>query len=239
MVASPGWCYLVPHPSFASIVPYSRGMTEPTALLGIGQVDLPDWRWLLRALHARFDTSSFSAAAEFVAAVGRLADAADHHPDIDLRYGHVRVVTRSHDVGGVTVRDVRLAEGISTLAAEYGLTARPEQVQVLELGLDTVASDRVRPFWAALLGSRDTGKDVLDPAGKLPPLWFQATDSTAPDRQRFHLDVTVPPRVAEDRIAAALAAGGRVVDDSHAPAFVVIRDPEGNNACVCTELGRD
>ncbi|MBB3662980.1 hypothetical protein FB384_001884 [Prauserella sediminis] len=40
-------------------------------------------------------------------------------------------------------------------------------------------------------------------------------------------------------MAAALDAGGRVVDDSHAPAFVVLADPDGNRVCVCTELGRD
>jgi 4a-hydroxytetrahydrobiopterin dehydratase len=43
---------------------------------------------------------------------------------------------------------------------------------------------------------------------------------------------------AEKRIAAALSAGGRVVDDENAPSFIVLADPEGNKACVCTSLDR-
>jgi hypothetical protein len=44
--------------------------------------------------------------------------------------------------------------------------------------------------------------------------------------------------VAEQRIAAAVAAGGIVVDDSQAPSFTVIADQDGNKACVCTSLRR-
>ncbi len=190
------------------------------------------------ALRARFGTGSFGAGAAFVAAMGRLTDTVGHHPDVDLRAEHVQLVLRSHDVGGVTERDVRLAERISALASDQGLTPCPERVQVLELALDAPVSETVLPFWAAVLGGGEAGGDVVDPAGELPPLWFQATDSTAPDRQRFHLDVTVPPEAADRRIAAAVAAGGRVVDDGHAPAFVVLADPDGDKACVCTELGR-
>ena len=57
-------------------------------------------------------------------------------------------------------------------------------------------------------------------------------------RQRLHVDLWVPHDVAERRIAAAVAAGGRIVDDSEAPSFVVLADGEGNRACVCTVLGR-
>ncbi|MGN6162223.1 MAG: VOC family protein, partial [Marmoricola sp.] len=57
-------------------------------------------------------------------------------------------------------------------------------------------------------------------------------------RQRFHLDLTVPPEVASERIAAAVAAGGTVVDDEVAPRFVVLADPQGNKVCVCTHVGR-
>ena len=63
-------------------------------------------------------------------------------------------------------------------------------------------------------------------------------DAHEPARQRFHADLWVPHDVAEERIAAAVAAGGRVVDDEQAPSFVVLADPEGNKACVCTCLDR-
>jgi len=117
--------------------------------------------------------------------------------------------------------------------------AAPQRLQLLELALDTPADAAVRPFWAAVLGAEVDGDDVVDPAGVLPPLWFQDTDSTAPDRQRFHLDITVPPEVAEERIAAAVDAGGTVVDHNYEPAFTVLADADGNRVCICTALGRD
>jgi pterin-4a-carbinolamine dehydratase len=53
-------------------------------------------------------------------------------------------------------------------------------------------------------------------------------------RERFHLDVWVAPEAVEERIAAAVAAGGVIVDDANAPSFTVIADRDGNRACVCT-----
>ncbi|MCA1657505.1 MAG: 4a-hydroxytetrahydrobiopterin dehydratase, partial [Actinobacteria bacterium] len=47
------------------------------------------------------------------------------------------------------------------------------------------------------------------------------------------------PEVAAERIAAAVAAGGSIVDDAEAPSFTVLADPEGNRACICTSLGRE
>jgi|SRR5690606_26559773 len=211
--------------------------------LGVRQVDLVDWRLLLGALRASFDTDSFAAATAFIAAVGRVTDE-DGRLEIGLQTRTVGFALHSADAGGVTARDVRAAERISALAGEHGLTSRPDQLQVLELALDTPASDAVRGFWAAILtGTSGQGVGHVvgvpsDPAG-VRRLWFQRCDSEAPDRQRFHVDVTVPPELADRRVAAALGAGGRVVDDSHAPAFVVLADPDGNLACVCTELGRE
>ena len=63
-------------------------------------------------------------------------------------------------------------------------------------------------------------------------------DAPRPQRNRVHLDVTVAHDVAEARVDAALAAGGRLVDDSHARAFWVLADVEGNEACVSTWLDR-
>lgn len=218
---------------------YPRAMTNPRSLLQSGDIDLPEWRWLLNALRARFATGSFEAGVDFIADVCRVAERLGHHPDVSLRYGHVQFVLRSHDVDGVTSRDVDLAREISRVAGERGIAAEPGRVQVLELALDTPDVGAVRPFWAAVLGGDPRSGDVIDPDGAFPPLWFQDTASTLPDRQRFHLDVTVPAEVAEVRIAAAVAAGGRLVDTSHAPAFTVLADADDNLACICTEEGRE
>jgi 4a-hydroxytetrahydrobiopterin dehydratase len=202
---------------------------------------LDDWRLLAQALHARFHTGDFVTGLAFVTAVTELAERADHHPDVTLTYPFVDLKLVSHDVSRVTRRDLDLARRISEIAREQGVDADPGATTEIELALDTADLAAVGPFWAALLtGSPDSlaGDDVVDPGGRVPLLWFQHTDAHDTPRQRFHLDVWVPHDLADERIAAAVAAGGRVVDDGDAPAFVVLTDPEGNRACVCTCLDR-
>lgn len=202
---------------------------------------LEDWRQLALALHARFRTGDFVTGLQFVTAVTEAAEAANHHPDVTLTYPYVDLKLVSHDVSRVTQRDIDLARRISEIARERGIDAQPSAVTEIELALDTADVAALGPFWAALLtGSRDSVDvdDVVDPSGRLPLLWFQHTDAHETPRQRFHIDLWVPHDQAEERIAAAVAAGGRVVDDGNAPSFVVLADPEGNKACVCTCLER-
>jgi len=202
---------------------------------------LDDWRMLAQALHARFRTGDFVTGLAFVTAVAEAAEQANHHPDVTLTYTYVDLSLISHDVGHLTRRDTDLARRISEIAGERGIHTEPSVVTEVELALDTADLAAVAPFWAALLtGTTDSvdGDDVVDPSGRVPLLWFQHTDAHETPRQRFHIDLWVPHDVADERIATAVAAGGRVVDDSSAPAFVVLADPDGNRACVCTCLGR-
>jgi len=202
---------------------------------------LDDWRKLAQALHARFITGDFVTGLTFVTAVTEAAEQANHHPDVTLTYPLVDVKLISHDVSQVTQRDIDLARRISEIAREQGIGAEPNACTELELALDTADLAAVGPFWAALLtGSPASvrGDDVADPSGRVPLLWFQHTDEHETPRQRFHIDLWVPHDVAEQRIAAAVAAGGRVLDDENAPSFVVLIDPDGNRACVCTCLDR-
>src|SRR5690606_20293171 len=104
---------------------------------------LADWRMMINALYARFETGGFATGLRLVARIGEAAEAADHHPDIDLRYGLVEVKLTSHDVAGITRRDVNLARQISALAAELAVTAMPDAVSVVELGLDTPDADEI------------------------------------------------------------------------------------------------
>lgn len=201
---------------------------------------LPEgWRLVLDQVLARYETGDFNTGARFVQRVAELADAADHHPDVDLRYPHVTIGLASHDVGAITRRDTRLAGEIHAAATELGIAAgtAPDKT---ELALDTADHGRLAPFYAALLGYDSAGDDALvDPAARGPQVWFQGSDSTAPDRQRWHLDVSVPHDDAEARLQAVLDAGGRLVDDSRAPAFWVLEDADGNRSCICTWQARD
>jgi 4a-hydroxytetrahydrobiopterin dehydratase len=203
--------------------------------------DLADWRILFSTLHARFRTGDFATGLRLVNLIGEEAESMNHHPDLDLSYPLLNVRLMSHDAGGVTDRDITLARKITQFAADLGVTADPAAVSVLELALDTWDHTAIKPFWKAVLAMSDSSaydEEIVDPGGALPTLWFQKTDEHDEPRQRFHLDIRVPPEVAEDRIAAALAAGGTLVSEEHAPTFTVLADAQGNKVCVCTCVGR-
>ena len=198
---------------------------------------LEDWRAMYGALEGRYRTGNFTTGLTFVNRVGAAAEEANHHPDLQLSYSYVHVLLSSHDVGGKTMRDVDLARRISGIASELGLTAEPGAVQRLELGLNTWAIDEVKPFWQSVLDMTDSGADELsDAEGDNPTIWFQ--EATPATEQRWHLDLRLPPEVAEERIAAALAAGGTIVSDAEAPRFTVLADPQGNKVCICTHVTR-
>ena len=203
---------------------------------------LAHWRVLFDALHARFRTGDFETGLKLVKKIGKAADKADHHPDIDLTYTHVAIRLSSHDVGGVTSRDIELARSISELAEDLDLEAAPGELSVIELALDTPDHEEIKPFWTAVLGyqpTKDLPDELTDPHGTRPTLWFQeAPDAGEAVSQRFHLDVRVPPDVAEDRVKAALEAGGTLVSDERAPTVWVLADKHGNKACITTWLGR-
>jgi 4a-hydroxytetrahydrobiopterin dehydratase len=215
--------------------------SEILSFTDVEAAELSDWRQLFEALRTRFLTGDFATGLRLVNRIGELAEQANHHPDVDLRYPHVNVTLFSHDVFGVTSRDVDLARRISAAAADLGVPADPSAAAVVEIALDTWDHEEIKPFWRAVLGMGDHptyDQELRDLSGSQPTLWFQETDQHDEPRQRFHLDIRVPPDVAESRIAAALEAGGVLVSDDRAPAFVVLADAQGNKACVTTGRGR-
>ena len=201
--------------------------------------DLPGWVHEPGRLRATYDAPDFPAAARLVAEVADEAEQMNHHPDIDLRWRRVTFTCSTHSAGGLTQMDVELAHRVAHWAGRVG--ARPVAVpRRVELALDVVDPDAVRPFWREGLGYVErTGPDgeveLHDPRGSLPPLWFQRMEPPRPGRGRFHLDVylgTVAEAEAlRDRL---LGLGGTVVSDAHAPHWWVTADPEGNELCVCT-----
>jgi 4a-hydroxytetrahydrobiopterin dehydratase len=202
--------------------------------------DLDDWRVLLRSLHSSFRTGSMATGVAFVERIAAVADQADHHPDLTLTFPRVHVLLTTHEAGGLTNRDVELARTISTIAAELGIAAEPDAVTQTEIAIDALDIAAVKPFWEAVLGYRPArDDDSVDPYGRGPSVWFQQMDVARPQRNRIHFDVVVPHDVAATRIAAALVAGGTLVSDAAAPAFWILADCEGNEACICTWQGRD
>ncbi len=203
-----------------------------------------DWRVLGEGACTYFRTGSFAAGARLVHAISELAGLDDHHPDVDLRYGGVvvRLITITDDYYGLSERDVELARQISAVARELGVPADPSAVQTVQVTIDALVGPEVMPFWRAVLGYRDRGdspEDLIDPHGRGASFWFQQMDAPRPQRNRIHIDVWVPHDQAEARIAAAIAAGGHLVTDKHAPAWWTLADAEGNEVDVATTMSRD
>jgi 4a-hydroxytetrahydrobiopterin dehydratase len=205
----------------------------------VGEAELDGWLHAPGALATRIRTGDFATGLRLVNAVGEAAEQANHHPDLSLRYTEVDVRLRSHDVGGVTERDLEMARRIGALATEHGVALSCQELSVLELALDTPDRAAVLPFWEAVMRMQrtDAPDDLVDPAGALPLIWFQES-GTEERRQRWHLDIWVDPSQVADLISAAEQAGGRLVTDEHAPSFWVLADPEGNKICLCTQQER-
>ena len=84
-----------------------------------------DWRVLSDVASAHFRTGSFATGLALVNAIGELAEAADHHPDIDLRYADIIVRLTTHAIDGLSERDVNLARQISAAARALNVPATP------------------------------------------------------------------------------------------------------------------
>lgn len=203
------------------------------------------WHLFVGRLHASYAVEGLSAGVRLARRVSEAADAVDHHPDIDLRYGEVHLVLVSHDVGAVTSRDVRLALTIAEIARDEGLVPSDGSPEVTEIAVDALDIPSVRPFWKAAFAyvdgssSPDGVPDLRDPRGIGPSIWFQQMDEPRPQRNRIHLDVTVAYEQSGARLAAILDAGGVLVSDAAAPRFWIVADAEGNEVCLCTPEGRD
>lgn len=220
----------------------------------IAAANLTDWRKLAQGLHARYLVDDFGTGARFVVAVGEAGDALGHHPHVSIGNGFVDLKLVSHDAiyrddGGtehvvewVTQQDVDLARRITEIAADHGIHADPASVSHIELGLDTAHSATIAPVWAAILtgsaeaqGRGTPSDEIRDATGRVPNLWFGDADGQETSRQRFHIEVYVAPEAAQQRIAAAVAAGATVVDETNAPSLTVLADQDGNTGIVCVD----
>jgi 4a-hydroxytetrahydrobiopterin dehydratase len=203
-------------------------------------VGVDDWQVLWSVAFALYRTGDFATGLKLVEEIGRLAGAAGHHPDLNLRAGvlEVRLVTKAN--WSLTEADLSVARQISAAAKELGVSADPEHTRTWEFAIDALDVDKVRAFWCAVLGYEMVGdSDIADPDGLYPPVYVQQMDAMRTGRNRIHIDVGVPYKQAEARVAAALAAGGTVVNDRFAPMFWTLTDPEGNEVDLATWVGRD
>jgi 4a-hydroxytetrahydrobiopterin dehydratase len=228
----------------------SRKLTRTEASAAFSDLG---WRLILGWLRASVPAASLAEAAGLAtratAAAGPDADATLW---LDVRHDGVVLALQDRAIAEVTAREARLAGQITAALRDAGYATEPgtggtgpRSLQMLEIAIDAMDISSIRPFWRAVLGyvsepGRDGPEDALvDPVGQGPAIWFQQMDAPRPQRNRIHFDVSVPHDEAKSRIDAALAAGGRLLADDEAPAFWVLADAEGNEACITTWQGRD
>jgi 4a-hydroxytetrahydrobiopterin dehydratase len=216
---------------------YVEGMTEQVSPRQFHEVD---WRVVRDDASTHFRTGSFAAGVALVDAIGRLAETANHYPDVDLRSDGVTVRLRSNTAGRLSEREVDMAQQISRAARELGVPVDLTGLQIVQVAIDALVIPDVLPFWRAVLGYRKVGdEDILDPHLQGPPFWFQQMDAPRPQRNRIHIDVYVPHDQAEARVTAAIAAGGHLVSDENAPGWWTLADAEGNEVDVAPWPDRD
>jgi 4a-hydroxytetrahydrobiopterin dehydratase len=209
------------------------------------------WRYVLGTLRSSLRLGPLWQVAEVATELIRACGpGADECLLLDLRPGRLELILYAPQGTGLTDRELDCARAIATTASEMGLALDPDAdgrraVQTLEIAVDALDIAAVRPFWKAVLGYADEPAGggprdpVVDPLAQGPAVWFQQMSRPRPQRNRLHLDISVPHDEAAARIRAALDAGGRMVSDARAPAFWVLADAEGNEVCVTTWQGRD
>lgn len=221
------------------------GTAVSAAVGGLG------WRYVLGSLRTSIVLGPMWQVAEVATELIRACGPdADRCLLLDLRPGRLELTLRPPDVAGLTGRELAHARMIATTAAEMGLPLEPDAggrrtVQALEIAVDALSIPEIRPFWKAVLGYTDEPggggprDPIVDPLAQGPAVWFQQLSRPRTQRNRLHLDVSVPHDEAPGRIRAALAAGGTLLSDTRAPSFWVLADAEGNEVCVTTWQGRD
>jgi 4a-hydroxytetrahydrobiopterin dehydratase len=154
---------------------------------------------------------------------GALLTISDTRLSVRLTRGVERI--EPHHVG--------LARAVSEVARQHGAVADRGAVQEVQVAVAARPGELDVGFWRAVLGYATLAEDNgVDPLGHGSTVWMQELDPAKPLRHAMHVDVSVAREHAETRLAAALAAGGRIVDESEAPAAWILSDPAGNRVCI-------
>ena len=192
-----------------------------------------DWVVLHGGATAVFRVGSLLAAARLGEAIALTHGVAG--AGVLLTLADERVAVRlSRDLWSLEARHVDLARTVSAVARDHGAVADRGAVQEVQLAIAAKPDQIDVGFWRAVLGYAPMAPDnAVDPLGHGSAVWMQEIDPAKTLRHAMHVDVSVAREHVAARLEAALAAGGRVVDASHAPAHWTLADRAGNRVCVC------
>ncbi len=194
---------------------------------------LEDWVVLHGGATAVFVAGSLAEAARLAEAVANLPGLAGR--GVLLTVGDDRLSVRlSRDVWQLEPEFIEYARAVSAVAREHGAPACRAAVQEVQVAIAAKSEAIDLGFWRAVLGYAAMAEDnAVDPLGHGSTVWMQEIAPAKTLRHAMHIDVSVAREQVEARLAAALAAGGRIVDDSHAPSHWTLSDRAGNRVCIC------
>ena len=191
-----------------------------------------DWVVLHGGATALFRAGSLVEAARLAVAIAEVPGFEGPGALLTLREAQL-TVRLTRDLWQLGPERIELARAVSAVAREHGAAADRAAVQEVQVAVaarpDAVDVD----FWRAVLGYLPWAPDNgVDPLGHGSTVWMQELDAAKPLRHAMHIDVSVAREHAEARLAAAVAAGGRIVDDSNAPGSWILADRAGNKVCI-------
>lgn len=193
--------------------------------------DLDDWVVLHGGPTAVFRVGSLVEAARLAATIAEV-------PGLEARTlltaaSDRLTVKLTREMWRTEAGHIAVARAISAVAREHGADADRAAVQEVSLAVAAKPDAIDLPFWRAVLGYAPMHDDnAIDPNGLGSTVWMQDLDPAKPLRHAMHVDVSVARDQGEARLAAAVAAGGVVVDDSAAPGSWILADRSGNKVCI-------
>lgn len=192
-----------------------------------------DWVVLHGGATAVFRVRSLREAAGMADAIAAIPGVAG--AGVLLTLADDRVTVRlTRDLWALEAGHVALARAVSAVARAQGAVPDRAAVQEVQLAIAAKPDGRDVGFWRAVLGYLPMADDnAVDPLGHGSTVWMQELDAGKALRHAMHVDVSVARELVETRLKAAIAAGGRVVDDSHAPSHWTLADRAGNRVCIC------
>jgi 4a-hydroxytetrahydrobiopterin dehydratase len=192
---------------------------------------LDDWAVLHGGPTAVFRTGSMAEAAQLAVAIAAIPGVAGTRAALTITDGRV-TVRLTREMWGIEAEHADLARAIAAVARDHGATADRDAIQEVQVAISAKPDEIDLGFWQAVLGYDPLASDNgHDPLGHGSTVWMQDLDPAKPLRHAMHIDVSVPQDHAEARLAAAVAAGGRIVVDG-APAYWILADRAGNKVCI-------
>jgi 4a-hydroxytetrahydrobiopterin dehydratase len=193
-----------------------------------------DWVVLHGGAAAAFRVGSLVEAARLAAAIADVPGLAGTSVKLTVGDGLLSVrLTR--EMWGLEARHVELARAVSAMARAHGAVADRSAVQEVQLAVSAKPDALDVGFWRAVLGYAEMAPDNGgDPLGHSSTVWMQELDPDKPLRHAMHVDVSLAREAARTRLDAALAAGGRIVQDDDAPGTWILSDRAGNRVCIAS-----